>query len=117
MSRFTDKYGHKKLFDVDTSDLDYINLESLYTKNGADKVYPVKAIFINHKSKFGDAPVIVTDENIVNLPKYLLDDCLDILSDKEAVEDINNDIVGFTIYTYTTKNTKNDCYSIDFVDR
>ena len=46
----------------------YKTLDELYKKNGENHVYTVKALYINKKSQYGDAPVIATDECLVNAP-------------------------------------------------
>ena len=97
-------------------DFKYRTLKELYKENGQDKVYKVKGLYINTKSKFGNAPVAVTDELYVNLPKHLLETIEDIRKDEKLVEDINNDLVGFTIYEYHNEDYNNKGYSINWVE-
>lgn len=106
-----------KRFDVNTEGFEYYNLEDLYDNNGADQVYPVTCFYINKKGKFGDAPVVGTDEYFVNLPQHLLETVLNIIDRAEAVKTINDNKVGFTIYQYHDDKHNKDCYSIRFVNR
>ena len=72
LSRFTFKAGE---------DFEYKSLESLYSsKKGANNLLEVKGLYINHKSKFGDAPVLVSNKFYVNLPKHLCDEVVEKLS-------------------------------------
>ena len=69
-----DKYNKKPLFEYDkTKEREYTNLQNLFNRFGNDKVYIVHALFINTKSRFGDSPIIVTSDYMVNAPKHLLD--------------------------------------------
>ena len=106
------------VFNIDTEGWsEYRDLKSLYKENGADKIYPVYGFYINRKSQFGDAPVIICDGYYVNAPKHMLEEVRQIMTDPEDVEAINAGKVGFTIRTYEAKNYKNKkCYGVTFVD-
>lgn len=97
-------------------DFTYDSPEELYTKNGEKQVYNVKAIYINHKSQYGDAPVIVTDSCMVNAPQHLNETVNEMLQDSEVIEAVNNGLLGFTIYPYSTTKAKGTYYSIKWVD-
>lgn len=94
----------------------FTGLSNLYEEHGAGTVYTVRGLYINHKSKFGESPVVIIDDALVNLPKHLLDTAKQMLLDDEFIEAVNNEKVGFTIYTYTNKNNNNLLYSISWVD-
>lgn len=95
---------------------EYVSPEELYKANGENHVYLVKALYINRKSQYGDAPVIVTDECMVNAPSHLLDTVNDMLQDEELIEAVNNDLFGFKIYQYNTNKAKGTYYSVKWVD-
>lgn len=111
---FASKFNTERLFDIDTSNFEYRNLEEVYESD--DEVFPVRGIYINTKGKFGDRPVIATDECYVNLPAHLLDTAREILNDTRAVQAINAGEVGFTIYAYEQRRFGKTCYSIRWVD-
>ena len=93
----------------------YMSLEDLFNMS-ENKIYPVKALYINKKSKFGDSPVIVINEDTsVNLPKHLLNTVIDMINDEECVNAINNDEVKFVVYRYYEPNYKRNCYSISWL--
>lgn len=112
---FSKKYNTERLFDVDTSNYEYKNLEDLFDGD-TEKVYPVCGIYINTRGKFDDRPVIATDECYVNLPAHLCDVCREILNDPKAVKAINDGYVGFTIYTYEQRRYEKTCFSIRWAD-
>lgn len=110
-----DKYNKKPLFHYDNEKVRaYINLQGLVNQYGIKKVYTVHALFINKKSRFGDSPIIVTDDYMVNAPRHLLDVVREMLNDKEVIDLINNRRVGFTVYGYTGRNGKG--YSVEWVE-
>ena len=106
VNKFTFKQG---------DNVTYVNLEDLLNMYGGD-IYPVKALYINKKSKFGDVPCVVINEDItVNLPKHLLDTIIDMINDEECVNAINNNEVKFKIYSYNDKTFNKTCYSVSWL--
>lgn len=105
-------------FNVDTTGWDeYLSLEDLFEKDGEGTVYPVKAIWINTKGKYGDRPTVASDGFYVNLPQHLLEAANDIIHDQEDIDAINAGKVGLVVRTYKAKNFKNKtCYTVDWVD-
>lgn len=99
-----------------SKDLTFKTLEELYKENGKDKVYTVKGMYINTKGMYGANPVIVCDEYYVSLPKHLISTVKEIRGDKQLVNDINNDRVGFEIYKYVQPKYNRICYSINWLD-
>jgi hypothetical protein len=51
----------------------------------------------------------------VNLPEHLLEDVQDMISDSEAVEQINAGKAGFKIRTYTDRKGGTS-YSVEWMD-
>ncbi len=82
--------------------------------NGLDKVYKVNALYINKKGQFGDEPVVITDDCIVNAPAHLVEAVKVILFDEKSVQMINDGKVGFKFYEY--KNSKGNQIGLTWVD-
>ena len=101
-------------FNVNTEGFTFFGLSDLFNNEGAGVIYPVKGLYINTKSKFGAAPVIISDDKFINLPSHLCEEVRSILSNPEDVEDIKAGHVGVTIYEYISHNRK--CYSINWED-
>jgi hypothetical protein len=112
---FASEYNREKLFDIDTSNFEYFNLEDIFDGDET-KVYPCNGIYISTKGYYGEHPVVAMDDKYVNLPQHMMDMVKDILNDKRAVRAINDGTVGFTIYTYEQKRYGTTCYSIRWVD-
>lgn len=115
---FAKIYNTERLFDIDTSSFEYVSLQELFEDVDGDTEYkfPVRAIYINTKSEFGDAPVIATDNCYVNIPQHMLETCRAILRDPAAVQAINDGAVAFTVYEYEQKRFGRKCYSIRWAD-
>lgn len=116
MGKFSSRFNKGRKFDIDTTNFEYASLADLFNANGADMVYPLTAIYINKKSKFGDAPVFATNDCFVNAPSHMLETAMEILADDEAIADINGGKVGFEIYPYTAEKFNRDCFGINFID-
>lgn len=92
---------------------EYLKLEQLDKK----KVYPVKALFIGTKGKYGESSVIVTEECFVNLPKNMNGEVRRIINDDDDVADINAGKVGFVVREYTLEEYPGKTfYNVEFVD-
>lgn len=112
---FAQKHASTKLFKFETPDtFEFKDLKQLVIANGIDTIYQVNAIYINTKGDYGDAPNIITNNEIVNAPAHLTTAVREILQDGESVSMINNGLVGFVIYTYENKHGIN--YSINWID-
>jgi len=92
----------------------YYDLQALAAKYGLDAQHKVNAIYVNKKGKYGDQPVIATNNELVNAPHYMMDQVNDILSDAESVNLINGGYVGFKLYTYENKYGQQ--FAIEWLD-
>lgn len=82
--------------------------------NGIDKVYPLRACYINKKGYYGEEAVLITDTHFVNAPKHILEVAKDILNDEQSIQLINDGKVGFKLYQYVNKFGKQ--IGIEWVD-
>ena len=113
------KYNHGVHFNVQFSaEAPFTSLADLYNNNGAGYVYLLRALFINSKNRYGDAPVAVVGEGEnmvkVNLPRFMLDTVKNMLLDDEFIEAVNNKTVGFNIYPYDKDGRT--CFSVSWLD-
>lgn len=108
------KSGNKFTF-RQGENVNYLSLEELYNMS-ENKIYPVKALYINKKSMYGDAPcIVISEDTTVNLPKHLLDTVIDMINDEECVYAINHYEVKFKIYSYKDKAFNRTCYSVEWL--
>ena len=90
---------------------EYIKLGEL----DSSKTYPIEALFINTKGKFGDQGVIISGDYIVNLPNHLTEMIEDMRQDAEMVEAINDRLFDFEIYEFESKKYNRVSHSINLV--
>lgn len=81
---------------------EYKTLGGLFEEKG-DFIHPIRSIYINTKSKFGDAPVVVSDGYNINLPKHMCATVAEMLQDPEAMALVRAGKVGISIYSYTNE--------------
>lgn len=116
MKSFASKFN-KTTFGIDTKYFKYIKLADIFnseSEGGKEFIHNVNGLYV-HKSQIGDSPVIIDEKNkrLVNLPSHTARTLCEILDDDEAVQDIKDGKVGYTIYEYESHDKK--CYSISFV--
>ena len=117
MKSFASKFN-KTTFGIDTTDFKYTKLSDIFnseSEGGKDFIHNINGLYV-HNSPLGDSPVIIDEKNkrLVNLPGHTARTLCEILDDDDAVEDIKDGKVGYTIYEYESHGKK--CYSISFVD-
>lgn len=111
------KYNKGSIFNFSIpKDFEYRSLVDLFNDNGKDKIYIIKALYINKKSRYGESPVVATDNCLVNLPMHLTDTVKEMLKDEDFISAVNHDLVGFKIYPYESKNSNGVCYSVNWCD-
>ena len=81
---------------------EYKTLRGLFEEQG-EIICPIRSIYINTKSKFGDAPVVVSDGFNINLPKHMTATVAEMISDPEAMALIRAGKVGIKPYEYTNE--------------
>jgi|SRR5699024_4542602 len=110
------KYNQGKQFEYDKDvKREFADLKELAGFFQLSEVYPVRALFINTKGRFGDAPVVYTDKYMVNAPSHMVDTVREMMSDDELVELVNAGKVGFKIYEYKNKYGLN--YGLEWVEK
>ena len=81
---------------------EYKTLEGLFLEN-PDLKHPVRSMYINTKSKFGDAPVIISDGYNINLPKHMTATVSEMLQDTEFMALMRSGKVAISVYSYTNE--------------
>lgn len=118
MANMMNQFNNNRRFTFEaTDDMPFMSLAELYLKHGESMIYPVRALYINNKSKFGPAPVVITDFAFVNLPKHMLDTVEAMIKDRAVVQYINEGNAGFQIHQYTPRNYPDRiAYSVEWID-
>ena len=112
------KFNKSELLFKDIERLDtFKTLEELFEENGKDKKYIVKGVY-SYVSSYGKGCFIKSDGFNISLPSHLTETISSIREDKESVDEINEEKVYVTIYSYTLpdKYPNKVFYSINFTE-
>lgn len=105
MTSFANKHNAKpNPFTFETPEhFQYAKPFDLVQQNGIDEVYKLNAIYVNKKGAYGDEPVLVTDNELVNASSSLMESINGILDDSESINLIIDGKVFFKFYEYNNK--------------
>jgi len=79
----------------------------------------VRSLYINNKGKYGAHGVIVCSEPaiLIDCPNHMTDAIRDMMSDGEAINQINAGKLAVRAYKYDTKNAAAGfAYGLEFID-
>lgn len=112
-------FNRTRLFNIDTTDFEYLKLKDLYERDGDGATYVIRGLYLGTKSDFAEeTPIVATDDCYVNIPQHQLIDIKEMLNDKQAINMINAGTAGFMIdkYVKKLKNGTKTCYKAVWVD-
>ena len=98
---------------IDASKFPFTTLGVLNEKHPG-KDFKIIDMYINNKSKFGAAPVVIIDGYKINMPKHTLKDVQAMLKDPDIVMQINEGHAGFSIREYESHSRK--CFTVTWKD-
>ena len=101
---------------IDTKDFKFVSRKEAYEDAGEEAVYTLRGLYINRKGRYDDHPVAITNDCFIDFPDYMTEEVIEILNDKEDIEDIIAGKVGFSISQFTDKKFNRTCYGINWVD-
>ena len=103
---FLNKYNksEKKFNAVIGDNVNYLSLNDLVVSHKNTDVFKIDGLYINTKSKFGERPIVLTGNYLVNLPQHLTDTVKQMINDSDLVQMVNNGQVGFSFYAYQGKD-------------
>lgn len=78
----------------------YVKPIDIAHAHGMETIYTIRAMYVNKGGRYGDEPVIVTDDFILNAPHHLVDTVRGIIDDAESAQLVNNGQAGFKLYEY-----------------
>lgn len=112
---FAARHNKGSVFQCNTEGFEYFKLVELYDEKKPDKVFKIQGLYINRKSKFGEAPVAILEDRFANLPVHMTEEVKDILKTEDDINDIKAGKVGFKIEPYQSEEG-NTCYGIRWTD-
>lgn len=113
MSFSINKFNRGTQFDYKLpQDAKFIKLAELHP----GEQYRIHGLLISKKSLYGDHPVAIGDIFYIDLPKNMLDEVNEILSDQDAVDAIRKGLVGIVPEEYHSQKYNKDCMGAKWID-
>lgn len=105
----------KTQWEVNTKDFEFISLKDLLARcPERNNRFNLRGLYINTKGQFGPHPVFIIDGYLVDMPKHLLEETKEILSEGLDIDEIKDGKVFFTVIEYEKNGAKYN--SIRWVD-
>ena len=116
MTSFANKHNAKpNPFTFKTPEMHpFVKPADLVAEHGIGQTYVLRAMYINKGGQFGDEPVFITDDFILNAPSHMVEMVKGIIDDGESTQLVNNGEVAFKLYEY--KNKYGQQFGITWVD-
>lgn len=104
--------GNKK-WNHNTDGFEYYKTSEVFEKI-KEKTLTMRGIFITPDNGYGKGAVIITDKFLLNTPSAFVSVAEEILSDDDAVKEIDSTGTKFHIETFVSKKFKRNGYKIVF---
>lgn len=108
---FAASHNHGAIFSINTEGFEFKKI----TDFPLDKEMAVRGAFISKGGKYGDSASIILDDCFMNIPKHLVDDVKDLISNPEAINQVEAGKLACSIYEYQDSNDKTQ-RSIKWID-
>lgn len=118
MSMFEKLNKSTKLFNVEVENPVFKKISDFQEND----VVCVLGMYINKKSKFGDEPIFIVEDNhrnifFVRMPNHHLETLNQIINDTELVNGVNNRECYIKIIQYFSKRFNKNCFDFEFVSK
>lgn len=97
---------------IDTKGFEYHPLHEA----GEGMTLNVYGLYINNKSKFEPAPVLIAADRYYNLPSYMTETVKAMLQDDELIAAIKDRKVGATVRKFIDKKYGRESWTVDWID-
>lgn len=111
---FANKHNFKPFTYKTPESHEFVKPAELVARNGIETTYTLRAMYVNKGGQFGDEPVFITDDFILNAPSHLVSSVKEIINDGESTQLVNDGQVAFKLYEYENKFGKQ--YGVTWVD-
>lgn len=98
-------------WDINTEGFEYLQLSDL----GEGTQIQVCGLYINHKGKFGPAPVLIGPTAFYNLPSYMTETVQAMLQDPELIEEIKAGKVFAEVRKFTDSTYGRESWTVDWL--
>lgn len=109
------KYNKPQFTFTGGDEFEFKKMMDLYNEN-PNKVYKLKAFFINPKNKYGLSASIVTENEYMSCNETTAEMLADMQDDREVIDACNNDKLGFKLIKKHSKKFNTDYCVVEFID-
>lgn len=109
---FAAAHNHGARFSINTEGFEFRKI----TEFPLETEMTVRGALISKGGKYGDSASIILDDCFMNIPKHMVDDVKDLLSNPEAIEQVEAGLLACSIYEYKDTNDKTQ-RSIRWIDK
>lgn len=97
---------------IDTKDMKFRKCREMQK----DTPLRLKGVFIMPDNGYGESPIAILDNELLNLPKRYVDTVKTIVSDNDMVEEIKSSKVAIKISTFISKKYNREGFDVIFVE-
>ena len=109
---FAAAHNHGARFSINTEGFEFRKI----TEFPLETEMTVRGALISKGGKYGDSASIILDDCFMNIPKHMVDDVKDLVSNPEAIEQVEAGLLACSIYEYKDTNDKTQ-RSIRWIDK
>lgn len=107
-----DKKNNPFCWESDRSTV-YFSAKYVYTEFGPEKLFPVKALYINPHGRYGEYACVVTENFVINLPHHMTEKIRRMIESKNVLKKIYDGRFYVFVKTYRSPNF-GEQYTVDF---
>ena len=109
---FASTHNHGAKFSINTEGFEFKKISEF----PLETEMIVRGALISKGGKYGDSASVILDNCFMNIPKHLVDDVKDLLSNEDAIAQVEAGKLACSIYEYQDSNDKTQ-RSIRWIDK
>lgn len=109
---FASNHAHGAKFTINTEGFEFKKISEF----PLDQEITVRGALISKGGKYGDSASLILDNCFMNVPSHMLDDIKELLSDQDAINQVEAGALAVSIYEYEDRNGATQ-RSIKWIDK
>lgn len=97
---FAKKHAHGSKFSINTQGFEFKKISEF----PLNTEIIIHGALISKGGKYGDSASLILDDCFMNIPKHLVDDVKELLSDADAIAQVEAGKLAISIYEYEDNN-------------
>lgn len=109
---FAKSHAHGAKFSINTEGFEFKKISEF----PLNQEITVRGALISKGGKYGDSASLILDNCFMNVPSHMIDDVKELLSDQEAIDQVEAGLLAVSIYEYEDRNGATQ-RSIKWIDK